>query len=192
MKNTGRKSDHKDGRLYSAILSLFILTLVNGGFMHGQDRSWRAGNVVFRITGGLGMSSPAAVSASTTLSFQHANQLYMFRVIKRNELAPYPSLIEPLESDREVSLLYGLATRSSIWYASAAAGVGVLEGIRRGKSQGFLRYEKQSFATVGVPLDCQLFVNAFSFIGVGITGFANINPVKSYAGANLCLQIRRF
>jgi hypothetical protein len=69
-------------------------------------------------------------------------------------------------------------------------------GVRRGRFLGSgggwfgpSYYESLSFTTVGIPLEAQVFFTPFSFLGIGMCGFANLNPEKPYAGALLCLKI---
>jgi hypothetical protein len=42
--------------------------------------------------------------------------------------------------------------------------------------------------TIGIPLEVQLFFTPFSTFGIGINGFANLNPKRSYSGILICLQ----
>ena len=46
-------------------------------------------------------------------------------------------------------------------------------------------------ATVGIPVEGQLFVRPFTFLGLGIAGVANVNPRGSFAGLLVGLQVGR-
>ena len=85
----------------------------------------------------------------------------------------------------DVGLLYGRVLSQGAFFASVGAGVAYVEGTR----SEFFSDSEELFATIGLPLEVQLFVRPFRFIGVGIYGFANVNREQNFTGATLSLQI---
>ena len=72
--------------------------------------------------------------------------------------------------------------------SSFGAGVSLVSGsISKGL---FAEEEPEEIGpTIGLPLEAQLFWRSFRFIGIGLYGYANINPEESFAGATLNIQI---
>ncbi len=88
----------------------------------------------------------------------------------------------------DVGLLYGRVLSEGSFFASVGAGVAYVEGL----DVGLFGDNDELFATIGLPLEVQLFVRPFRFIGVGIYGFANINPEQNFTGATFSVQIGNF
>jgi len=88
----------------------------------------------------------------------------------------------------DVGLLYGRVLSEGSFFASVGAGVAYVEG----DYTGLFGDNEELFATIGLPLEVQLFVRPFRFIGVGIYGFANVNPEQSFTGATFSVQIGNF
>ena len=74
-----------------------------------------------------------------------------------------------------------------------SSGISVVSGVKRGAllSSGLLssKYEKQTFFTVGLPIEGQLLFMPSPLLGIGLYGFANINAKKSFIGILACAQI---
>jgi hypothetical protein len=93
---------------------------------------------------------------------------------------------------KEYGILYGRVLRGKFSFASIAAGISYVSGVKRGK---FLYrewitdyYEEVDFQTIGVPIEIQLFFTVY-LIGAGVYGFANLNNRASFIGFALCLQL---
>ena len=86
--------------------------------------------------------------------------------------------------------------QASYCFASISSGISLVGGVRRGRylssSGGWFGtnyYEQDSFVTVGIPVEGQLFWMQLNFLGIGLYGFANLNAEKSFIGALLCIQL---
>ena len=131
-------------------------------------------------------------SLGINFSYQIKRSLISLRCIYNFEfeiLEPSPS-----ESVWDVGALYGRFAKASYGFASVSGGVSYVGGVRRGRllsSSGWFseKYEKLTFNTVGIPIEGQLFWTPTSFFGIGICGFANMNPEKSFFGGLLCIKI---
>ena len=80
----------------------------------------------------------------------------------------------------DISLLLGRATRAQGFRASASAGLAYVGGTDP------ITYAE--VATIGVPLEGQLLYSV-GVLGLGLYGFANLNPERSFAGLTLSLHI---
>jgi hypothetical protein len=89
----------------------------------------------------------------------------------------------------DLALLYGRATKASgeRYHASVALGIAVADGCRGGGLGGC----RAVSAAVGLPLETQLFWRPGSLVGLGLYGFADLNPEHSFAGLTLGLQLGR-
>ena len=99
------------------------------------------------------------------------------------------------EALQDYALLYGRAISVDLprsrftarFTASVAAGVGYVNAVVVYDEEGSpiaSEYED----TIGLALETQSFVR-LSVVGVGVYGFANVNPVTSFWGATLSLQL---
>ncbi len=105
------------------------------------------------------------------------------------------------ESIWDAGVLYGMVARTSFGLASVSGGVSAVGGVRvqepeRGSYDiggSVLPYslgdEVERFYTVGIPLAGQLLWTPNPYIGLGIYGYANLNPEVSFAGALLGVQL---
>ena len=80
----------------------------------------------------------------------------------------------------DISLLLGRATRARGFRASASIGLAYVGGTDPVTYAGV--------ATVGVPLEGQLLYSPGA-LGLGLYGFANLNPERSFAGLTLSLHV---
>ncbi|UCC43890.1 MAG: hypothetical protein JSU65_12355 [Candidatus Zixiibacteriota bacterium] len=99
---------------------------------------------------------------------------------------------KPRENVYEAGLLYGLATtdyQGSV--ASFSIGVGIVDGVKQGKSIPTLwvkTYEEIRYSAVGLLLQSQLYTSG----AVGLTLFGNINSENSFGGALLSFRFGRY
>lgn len=143
---------------------------------------------------GIGGSS-FGLSAGLSYSLVSDNRLYSVRGIHNTEfniLGP-----EPDETVWDLGVLYGVFKKTPNSLVSISAGLAVVGGINRGEfeySSGWFdsHYEKNTFLTAGVPFEAQLFWRPLKVLGIGLYGFANLNPEKSFSGGMLSLQLGNF
>jgi hypothetical protein len=93
----------------------------------------------------------------------------------------------------EVGALYGIAMQSRFAVLSVAAGGAVLALRRTVPVASSTTYATREVGglTVGIPVEGQLFLRPFRFLGVGLAGVANLNPKHSFAGALVGFQVGR-
>ena len=102
----------------------------------------------------------------------------------------------PAERVWDIGMLYGLMGKEKYAMASISAGLSVVGGVHRGEFLyrttgifGRRHYEKNEFSNIGIPVELQLFITPFAFLGLGFYGFANLNAEESFAGGLICLQL---
>jgi hypothetical protein len=88
----------------------------------------------------------------------------------------------------DYGLLYGYALASSRILSSFGVGISLVSGsISKGL---FSEEEAETIGpTIGLPLEAQLVWRPLKFMGIGLHGYANINPEESFTGATLCIHI---
>jgi hypothetical protein len=93
----------------------------------------------------------------------------------------------------EFGLLYGLKS-GKFRFSTGLSGVW---GINRGKYFGSYPdpliygtqiYEKIRYATIGLPAEIR-FITSTNDVGIGVTGFGNLNAKRSFVGLNLSVYI---
>ena len=93
----------------------------------------------------------------------------------------------------ELGVMFGIATQSRFALFSVAAG-GAVVGVRRTVATGrdAPPYTRETGGlTVGVPLEAQLFLRPFRFLGIGVAGVANANTERSFSGLLVGVQVGR-
>ena len=147
----------------------------------------------YRVHAGLG-GSTFGLAAGLGTSFQIDDNLLSARFVYNEE----PDLFTPTPRENvwDVGVLYGRTLQLRRFSLSASGGISLVGGTKRGRHLGtkgeFFTtevYESTSLSTVGFPIAAEVFVAPFSFFGVGIYGFANLNSTKSFAGVLLSIQI---
>ena len=95
----------------------------------------------------------------------------------------------------EIGLLYGVKV-SKFYFSSGISGVW---GVNRGNylrsdpdplTYGFHYYEPFKYVTVGLPGEIR-FITSTKNVGIGVTGFGNLNSKRSFVGVNLSLYLGR-
>ena len=102
------------------------------------------------------------------------------------------------EALQDYALLYGRAISVDLprprftarFTASVAAGAGYVNAVVVYEAEGSPTIASEYGDTVGLALEAQSFVR-LSVVGVGVYGFANVNPEASFLGATLSLQLGR-
>jgi len=168
----------------------------------GQEDSTAALKTYYWLTCSIGVSKSnfdnrfsTGISANLSAFFQYGSQVFGVRYAGHLELNSLLSA-KPVDGLGEISLLYGTSAEWSHGFVSLAAGLGYVEGIRRGKYLytepglfGGNVHEEIRYKTVGIPVDVQLSWTPFPVIGFGVNGFALLNTQRPLAGAAFCIQI---
>lgn len=146
-----------------------------------------SGFTSYWLDAGIGVGSPG-LAGGVSASYLWGHTLYTVRYVYDHEIALFFTPT-PLESAWDVGFLYGMAARNQMFYSSASVGIGVTGGVRRGSYISFLDYESDAYTTIGIPLQGELFLTPVSFVGIGVTAFGNLNPVRSFGGVLVCLRV---
>ena len=179
------------------IASAIILCWSSTG--HTLEASPANGSQIDWLNAGVGMST-FGTSRGVSFSYPEGKSLISIRyVYNSSEFAPYSGLLQRHglnETVWDAGVLYGRRAKASYGLASVSGGIGMVGGVR---GQKFLRrnysgsipveYPERRFITVGIPVAGQLFWTPLSNLGIGIYGFANLNPEESFAGALLGVQL---
>jgi hypothetical protein len=149
--------------------------------VHGQDSPTNARGTYDWLNAGLGWG-PYPMSAGLSFSHQWGHYIMSIRGVYSEELVftiPWWGQTETITNYiYDVGLLVGYSTKTpqSLGYFSIAAGVSYVAGDPHGSA-------------IGLPIEAQLFYTPFSFLGFGVTGFADINGEKRFAGVLICVQV---
>jgi len=153
---------------------------------HAQSAA-RGSQSTFWVGGGLGLGRlPGADDADRDESLAGSlNASYQFR---RHLISARAASAGELFGDNfyDYGLLYGRAVSHETLYVSLATGIAYVDGQR---SEGLFDDPEDVDATVGLPLEAQVYVRPLRFVGIGLYGFANLNQEESFVGATLSVQI---
>ncbi len=181
------------------ILVLLVLILLKTEDLKAQnfDRDHK----YFRVEGGIGPGTADMMSADVNLSCRlKEDKIISLRYITGEQsLGKYFlfSNIHPHEKVWDIGLLFGKATKGRIVQVSAAGGIGLVGGLKRGKFisthpgwfGGWREYERVNFLTVGIPVEIEAMVTPSHFFGFGISLYADLNPTYPFAGAHFRLML---
>ncbi|WP_211483060.1 hypothetical protein [Fodinibius roseus] len=135
----------------------------------------------FWINAGIGVGTPGIAGiASASYQFLGSNLLSLRGAITGE-----------LFGDElwDIGLLYGRATTAQDYHASISAGLAVMGGSRSSGGLFSDTPREEVSRQVGFPIGGQLFWLPSRFIGLGLSGFANLNGERSFAGLAFSLQI---
>jgi len=182
----------------------------------GELRADSAGRVIrfgFGAGGGAMGSGTDALAARAALMVGHGRSgtitIRTAAVEEFNLFGPVPA-----ESVWDLGVLYGRQTRGKWGYVSAAAGVALVGGIRRGDRisapqtcDGYdmlgalgcafaamftpVRYEEKPFHTVGVPLELEAGFTFTRVLGLNASVWANLNGERTVTGLSIGLVLGR-
>ena len=129
---------------------------------------------------GAGSVGEEGIAIAANLSYHFDKNLLSLRAVGNGELFG--------KTMSDYGLLYGRSLKQNSLFVSVGAGLALVEGsISHGL---FSNKEPEKIGpTLGVPLELQLFWRPSSFLGIGLYGFANLNPEESFVGATISLQL---
>ena len=105
----------------------------------------------------------------------------------------------PREKFNDIGILYGWVTKSKIFRFSIAGGIGILTGTERGAlleagtftTHWYNIYEENHIFSPAIPLEVELSLIPFRNLGIGVSGFANLNFENSMVGFTIKIEIGR-
>jgi len=173
--------------MYRNIIVILCLLFLSSGYTYSQDTNADQ----FWVDVGFGYIGNNDIDVdgySFRFSYMHDLGLFSIRWLtgkmENSFLIPNAINLFPEHNFQEYSLLYGKALRTRISYASVSAGIGYF---KLNKPIGYDKAEKVS--SLIIPLNLQLFLVPTSVFAIGLDFNFNLNKVKSYYAAFLCLQI---
>lgn len=141
---------------------------------------------------GVGFSSPEFTALGVIFSHELKNEknIITLRLIRAEEIRIFSS---PSNAHWDLGVLAGVIRKKQRGMVSISAGGSIVGGKKKEDLTGGelfdADYSTKNYTTVGLPINSQIFFTPFSHVGIGLNGFANINPKKSFAGVLVCLQI---
>ena len=154
------------------------------------DRLWSTVGAGYAHSG-----DPYGVSVGISHSRQQGPHVVTARLVLNEQVQVFRS--PPQEREYELGVLYGVAAMPVLLGSgnapqlrallSLAGGLSLVGGVREGKelqSGSFTAsHETRQFTTIGLPLQCEMFLVPGDRFGVGVAGFTSVNAEKTIAGA---------
>ncbi|TAL32852.1 MAG: hypothetical protein EPN93_15385 [Spirochaetes bacterium] len=128
------------------------------------------------------------------LSGSYYNKSYpFFHTIRQASLMSLDLFDNMPESVNDFGYLIGIIAKGRFAYLSASGGLSYVSGRYRGEiieeNMFGTDYKEKKFKTVGVPLQAELFLTPFTWLGIGCIAFYNINYIRPFMGINACAQL---
>jgi hypothetical protein len=168
-------------RLATAALATVLLTSIaadgtsQSPLVPARDRFW--------VSAGLGVGSED-FGGSANVAFQHGSHLFSLRT------AATAGLFD--DGFGDVALLYGYATPTSRrHHAGAAIGIAIVNGCIDPGEGGLFGSCIDQGTVLGLPIEAQLAWLPAKFLGIGLSGFGNLNRTRSFGGVTVSLQLGR-
>ncbi|GAB3501729.1 hypothetical protein GCM10027341_28880 [Spirosoma knui] len=141
---------------------------------------------------GLGLGKSQFPSGMIALGYEFTNKptLLVTRYTFNGEVFPD---YRPAIAIHEMAVLYGLRA-GKFRFSTGLSGVW---GTNRGKFLSFdadpliygsYVHEPVKYATIGVPAEIR-FITSTKDVGIGVTGFGNLNAKRSFVGLNVSVYI---
>ena len=173
------------------ILILSFLFKIEIGF--AQKTNFKNPEKYGWLSFGLGAGG-GGIAGGLNLSYLKNNHYFSLRNVVVSHLTLYGSQ-EVTESAGDVSFLYGSCKRNKNTFSSVGFGLGIVTGTAErdyfedGLEEITEHGKERRYRVIGIPFEVQFRINIFSFIGIGLYGFGNVNKEKSYAGVLVCLYL---
>jgi hypothetical protein len=138
---------------------------------------------------------PAGFAFYIDANFLKNENNWKLRFISESELNLFGP--EPGEKFYDIGFLYGRISKSKIIRLSISGGLGLMGGVKRGAFlstnpgifglSAYDSYETEHILAPAIPLEIDLSLIS-KYIGIGLTGYANLNHEKSIAGFIIRLE----
>jgi hypothetical protein len=86
-------------------------------------------------------------------------------------------------------VLYGRYYKDNNIILSLSGGVGIINGIYRGKNIGGYEHEQIQISTIGISLVAQYAIFFKNHLGINVSAFTNINSKKILVGGMLGIHL---
>jgi hypothetical protein len=142
-----------------------------------------------RYWGDAGLGGGSYAGGMAGIAFQAGpHQLFQLRAVYMEEfrLCIFGPCTSPVQYRAGLAGMFGQILKGRWGSISCAGGVAVTFVRTDDLAQG---NDPVPHTTIGLPIELQAFVTPLPFAGIGITGLANINPKRAFAGAFLTLQV---
>jgi hypothetical protein len=169
---------------------MIIGTLFAGGKISNNNEQKSSGWLSFGI--GQCYFGP---TFNTSFSYSYKKNIFTIRYLKASEFRFDPggtNYDDPALSLKEIGVLYGRSSRNKQLLFSILAGIGLVNGIDRGKQIEYNKYEKINISTFGIPLEAKFRIELSRYVGIGGSCFGNINTKKTFFGGMLELYLGKF
>jgi hypothetical protein len=161
------------------IMIIFLLSSFESNYAQSSMSYSNEKNFWINLGLGKGSISQNAAALSTNATYQFGKNVVTLRAAGTGELFG--------KSVGDYGLLYGITLKQEQVFISGGVGLAYVEGtISHGLFSS--RPPEKIGPTIGIPVEAQLFWRPFSFLGIGLYGFANLNPEEPFVGATLSFQ----
>lgn len=160
--------------------------------VHAQEADSSSSQEIELFSLGLGIGgSNIGLAAQYDASYLVGDSRFSIRFMETMEIPLIFSGTFPDEIMQEIALLFSpMNYKDETTFISASAGIGLVRGVKRGiflyRSTDFLgesdHYEGIRISTVGLAFEVRLHNAVFSFLGVSLKGFGNLNKDKPLLG----------
>ena len=168
----------------TALACALVLLPLSANGMAAQVPEQRSD--AFWVSAGVGRAS-VGLASGLGLSYRSGPHLVSARLLGGGPVDPFGTRTGT--DVGEISIMYGRAGGGAVGVRSISAGVGLVSGEHRRRGGGFSPQVEEFGPTVGIPIEAQFIFSPIRFLGVGVTGFANLNAEASFAGALLSLHL---
>ena len=179
--------------MLAVLMLLFALPQGALGQAQEPDDSTSGEPSEVRVFGSLGLGWGSEGGAGLlALSLRTAGGDFIVRTAGTFDPAP---LFGRSEDIADVALLYGRLHEGTSGWVRLAAGPSYVESRRDGDVEEcvffFCTYEEERSGAFGLALQAEGALRPRRTLGIGVSGFANVNRTYSFVGATLTLHIGR-
>lgn len=131
---------------------------------------------------------------AVTASYSASNLVYSVRLSgfkEKNEKFIDDTKSSQLFQFREYALMMGYISRNDFLFFSVTGGISLIEGKEGLTNYAQDTYRLNSFIYPALSLELNFGYTPLRLVGVGITGYANLNKVDNIFGILISLQIGR-
>jgi hypothetical protein len=153
------------------------------------------------LNSGYGFNTLPGNSFYLSLNVQYNVHQFTLRLISNTEkIKSATVIVDPMEQVGEIGVLYGRNLQAEFGMVSFSGGLSAVFGQKRGDLLDIVLYpplryefyEMDKFVMPGLALEVTGVFMPIDWFGIGITGFANINPKRVFAGLVFIGTIGKF